>query len=343
MDGLRGFAAIAVMVAHIDIMSKLRSGVPPFFQGHMAVDVFFVLSGFVMSHSYLGKPLDWAEFAKARFARIYPLHIASALGLLCLAWTGQLIFSIEVPQHFRDPQEAVEEILLLSALPGFEGQVWNSPSWSISIEWWIYFSLFPVIALLNRRSSILPIAIGLFCMYGAFGILIDMTSGEKFTRGWFAVGRGILGFSLGWSIWRIWRDTPWMLSGAFIDLCGLAILLAWFAVPQFSTSDGWFALPLIAIVIFGFSREVGLFSRVLSLRPFVWLGDISYSIYLTHMLVLLPLKYALSAFNLDDNFIAWLMFGTGGTLFLSTISYYYLEKPARKSIRSYQWRKMKLA
>jgi peptidoglycan/LPS O-acetylase OafA/YrhL len=118
------------------------------------------------------------------------------------------------------------------------------------------------------------------------------------------------------------------------DGAGIVILLGWFASPHLYAGAGWPVLPIIPLFVLGLSRESGLLARALSRRPLVWLGDISYSIYLIHMVVLIPLGYALRALNLDGLFLIWLLVGGSATLMLSTVSYYWFERPARDWIRA---------
>lgn len=343
LDGLRGFAALAVMFAHIDMMAGKATGRDEIISGQLAVDIFFVMSGFVMSHSYLGRPVKWAEFAKARFARIYPLHIATSAALVAMAFVGSLVFAIAPPAQYTSPQEAIEEVMLLSALPGFMPMVWNTPSWSISIEWWMYFTLFPFLAYFGRKANLVAAGFCLIALYAALGLWLDMIDAERMTRGWVAVARGTVGFSCGWLVWRAWRETMWKLSGAITDACAAVICLAWFIAPVLEISDGWPVFPLIVFFVFGLCRGEGRVAKALSCGPLVWLGEISYSIYLTHMVVLVPLQYVLRPLHLQGSLPVWFILGTGGTLTLSTISYHYLEKPARDVIRGTRWRRQALA
>src|ERR1700676_1256947 len=89
LDGLRGIAAIAVMLFHFNIFFLPQARLPFVGRAYLAVDLFFMLSGFVMAHVY-GRLLasSWRVhallFARARFARLYPLFAVTTLGMLVI-------------------------------------------------------------------------------------------------------------------------------------------------------------------------------------------------------------------------------------------------------------------
>ena len=84
LDGLRGLAALSVMIGHIRWPSAI-AGLPPFHNISLWVDFFFVLSGFVIAHAYFEKissGLSVATFMGRRLARLYPLHLITLLAAL---------------------------------------------------------------------------------------------------------------------------------------------------------------------------------------------------------------------------------------------------------------------
>ena len=335
MDGLRGIAAVAVLVSHIELMRarNLPSHIQ-YFPGQMAVDIFFALSGFVMAYTYLGRAVDWRTFVRARFARIYPLHIASALVILAMNIVGAHLTGDSDPR-LMNPQGALEQLFLLSALPGFSAFVWNMPSWSISIEWWLYLTLFPCLAALTRRTPLIPAVVAVLAVCTVFALYLNAHFLEGgTTRSWIALGRGICGFTLGWLVWRIWRETDFTPPGWVTDAAALLIALAWYASNHVGFGQGWYALPLIPVLILGLSRGTGRVAPLLSTPPLVWLGKVSYSIYLTHMIVLMPLQIVLRKVHLAQSMAAWVLIAVPATLCLSAASYRYFEAPVRDLIRA---------
>lgn len=345
MDGLRGFAAVAVVCVHTQLVSNRITGHHGnFFPGQLAVDFFFVLSGFVMSYSYLGRPIDWKQFVLARVARVYPLHVATCLVLLVLA-LGSTFVGIPLNARFTSPQEIVEEVFLLSALPGFSADVWNGPTWSICIEWWGYFTLFPFLAWVNGRISMRTATVVTLSAYALFGLYLYLNydGPPGTTRGWVAVVRGMLGFAAGWAIWRLWRDTRYVPAPWQANLATAGVVFAWAISPHTPVGYGWFGMGIIPLFIFGLSRGQGVAHAFLSSRICLWLGAISYSIYLTHMIVLLLVSFALKKLHLAGHAPLWYALVVPITLAVSTVSYHGWEVPARDFIRSLGRRSRKSA
>jgi peptidoglycan/LPS O-acetylase OafA/YrhL len=335
LDGLRGIAAVAVLLSHIELMrARNLPATTQMFPGQMAVDIFFALSGFVMAFTYLGRAVDWRTFLRARLARIYPLHIATALIILAMNIAGARLTGDSDPR-LMNPQGAVEQLFLVSALPGFSGFVWNMPSWSISIEWWLYLTLFPCLAVLTRRTPLILGAVAMLALCTVFALYLNAHFLEGgTTRGWIAVGRGICGFTLGWLVWRIWRETTFAPPAWVTDLAAALIMLVWYGSNHVGLGQGWYALPLIPVLILGLSRGSGRVVSLLCTRTLVWLGKVSYSIYLTHMIVLMPLQVVLRKLHLAQNFAVWVVIAVPATLCLSAVSYRWFEAPVRDMIRA---------
>jgi peptidoglycan/LPS O-acetylase OafA/YrhL len=131
LDGLRGIAAIAVMAFHFNIFFLPQARLPFVGRGYLAVDLFFLLSGFVMAHVY-GRKLasnwraHWQEFAIARFARIYPLFALTLLAVMTVHVSDPRLRMVS----FSRRSLALQPLLLQQ----WSGLSWNYPSWSISTE-----------------------------------------------------------------------------------------------------------------------------------------------------------------------------------------------------------------
>jgi peptidoglycan/LPS O-acetylase OafA/YrhL len=123
LDALRFFFAVIVVLVHT-IGFKLT-----LIHGGFAVDFFFVLSGFVLSHALICRPVSAAEFAWARLARLYPLHLVTLLWLVCLV--GGAI--ADPPRHYQLAALGLNLVLLQGAW-SLNVHAWNFPSWSISVE-----------------------------------------------------------------------------------------------------------------------------------------------------------------------------------------------------------------
>ena len=173
LDGLRGVAALLVVVvrfAHFGPwFEQPRSGGSGLLsKGHLAVDLFFVLSGFVLAHVYAHAfrhgPPDWGgvrAFWWARFARVYPLHLAALLLLVALVAVG-FVRPVGHDGHCYDAKNLVASLALVHAWGTTYGLCWNVPSWSIGAEATAY-ALFPwlvpaVVGVRRRRRALVPVA-----------------------------------------------------------------------------------------------------------------------------------------------------------------------------------------
>src|SRR5215469_5748632 len=134
LDGLRGLAALAVMLFHFNIFflpqARLTEIAPFVSRGYLAVDLFFLLSGFVMAHVY-GRLLGsnwrahWRHFAVSRFARLYPLFAITTMVIVSLV---TLYHAPTKEVSFSGRSLALQPIMLQQWSSGLS---WNYPSWSI--------------------------------------------------------------------------------------------------------------------------------------------------------------------------------------------------------------------
>jgi len=157
---LRFIAAAAIVLFHY--RSQMTELVPAFAvlepiaaAGYLGVDLFFVLSGFILTYNYL----DWFQrlerraylrFLGFRFARIYPVHLFT-IGFLALPLVLAIALgeSLSHPENFS-VEDLVRNLLLIHAWTTATLLNWNYPSWSISAEWFAYL-LFPVVAFVIVR------------------------------------------------------------------------------------------------------------------------------------------------------------------------------------------------
>lgn len=298
LTGLRGIAAWFVVFYHVRIATIAlfpAEVIDVFDRGYLAVDLFFMLSGFVMwlnygarlrAEGFAGAPAFWWK----RIARIWPLHMA-VLGAMAL-FVGVLIATgrpfdkyplAELPLH----------ILLLQNW-GFTTELaWNHPAWSISTELGAYV-VFPAMVLACRWERLrLPVLLGiaailLATLYGLFAAL----GHDRLTADIPGLGlwRCLLGFSVGAVIALVWQRLSARGTGALLPaICGATALVAGFALglPETAFAPAVFACALLALALDG-----SFISRVLASRPLRWLGDISYATYLTHFFLFILFKIA---------------------------------------------------
>ncbi len=254
LDALRIIAAGAVVVLHYsDYVKDIPAG--RFMLEHtlhfnLFVDLFFVVSGFVIASQYLGKVDDFpsiGRFIWRRLARIYPLHLATLAFYLIVALA--LYFGLaRTDNAARYPLSDVPaQLLLLHALDG-QRLRFNFPSWSLSAEMFCYL-LFPVVALLaaQRRSLVLALVVTLA---GANSIYAAATGtgpwAEWINKG--GVFRALPGFNLGVACYLFrYQIARWLaIPGALTIALTAFILLGWL-LPEIAALIAVYAIAVLAI------------------------------------------------------------------------------------------------
>jgi len=156
---LRGIAALLVVVFHSNLMLMPFSPQNvDFLSGWLWVDFFFVLSGFIIFYVY-GESFkhsitaaDYWKYIRARFARVYPLHLFTLIWCLVCA-VIILHYANGVHPFFDDmlnPRTALPSLLLIQSMGIYLAAPLNTPSWSLSTEWWTYM-VFPLLVPLFTR------------------------------------------------------------------------------------------------------------------------------------------------------------------------------------------------
>lgn len=322
-------------------------------QGHLAVDFFFLLSGFILAYTYLaadgsargGKRAFWV----ARIARIYPLYL---LGLLL----GMEPYLVSGHRLFGVGTSAVASLFLLQAwIPSTLG--WNQPAWSLSVEAFFYLLfplLLPLAARLSRRGLWRVVA-GAWAVFAAIILVLYLLGLHYATLWWWgdfvrynplvSLPEFIVGMTLGLLFVRSdgvsglhrWSDRGLNRAIAVVATLLLALLLI-ASATRYSTGDldsmAVFALPFLAALIALLAFGRGAISRALAHPRMLWLGEISYGVYIVHWPVWFLLSVlAVSALHLSANnpvlFVAYLAL----TLIVAGVSFVYLERPARRFIR----------
>ena len=301
LDGVRGVACLYVMLHHflLDLPAKSRLGVllqDLFSQGHCAVDVFIVLSGYCLALPMLNVagtiPL-W-PFIRRRALRILPTYYISMIVCLVLIKTlvGQRTgtnWDASLPVSGRDIALHVLLIHEWSTRAAFHI---NSPFWSIGVEWKIYF-LFPaLLALRGRLGATKTAALAVGLGYAAWWLInrLNVLNPSAWGSSPYYVGL----FALG--IWAADLSLPahWSkLQSRTALLCFSAWTLATLGVIVLNYVRDWTLAPIQilsgAVGLWAASAlallRAGVFPRArkaLSTRPFVFMGKIGYTTYLIH-------------------------------------------------------------
>jgi peptidoglycan/LPS O-acetylase OafA/YrhL len=291
LDSWRGIAALLVALFHLNVYSALYS-LDFVRNGYLLVDFFFVLSGFVITHTYgdrLKTLEDLGTFATRRFVRLWPLHAVVLLAFVIVE-TAKLFLAARgasfTNQPFTGPNSP-GTILMNYAFAqslGIEQQLtWNPPSWSISAEFWTYLifaaAVFGAAKWLYRirfASLILVAAI----LAGSVSILILFAKNGIDATYDLGLVRCLYGFLVGHLTYRLWRAASHVrFNGGVLEGAALIAIVGYVSVVGHSGYS--FLAPLVfAVVVFAFAFEAGPISRLMSNRANQWLGRISYSIYM---------------------------------------------------------------
>jgi peptidoglycan/LPS O-acetylase OafA/YrhL len=345
LTGLRGIAALYVMMFHFFIGQRFTNPVTTLLaHGYLAVDVFFVLSGFVMTLTYSrlfdhGHFLSsYGKFLGRRIARVYPLYLVGTLCAFVLIRNGLLD-----PPHLKLSFAFLWNLLMVQAWGITESL--DGPGWSISTEWAAYL-LYPIILLSLVRNRLgrwiagcLSLALLAFLalnpaahVRAADGAaLLDVHA----SRYGFPVLRCLAEFVLGMLAYQFSTSPAGARFAArtwIQDALTLAIILALMR-PRTDL-----VMPLlIPPLLVGLASGGSIVARTLSFRPLEAAGRYSYSIYMIHTLlygVLGWIHYQINAagFKHGQTFAA--LVGIGLTIPLSALAYHGIEKPGRSFIRN---------
>ncbi|MDP8916595.1 MAG: acyltransferase [Pseudomonadota bacterium] len=346
LTALRFFAAIWVVL--FAYWPKLDLGFTPaaVAKGYLGVEVFFVLSGFILCHVYLAAVergrFGYGGFLWARLARVYPLHLFTLVGVGALALAAGLA-GFSVGEGVTEWSALPANLLMIHAWGFAPTAGWNHPSWSISAEWFAYLS-FPVFALAAIRMRERPrlavaLTIGLlFALYAGFQRL----TGEPLTQAtieWGAL-RIVPCFAYGCALFLLWRSgavrTGYQaLFGLLVSLCGLAAF-AGLGAPDAAVVTAAGGLILFLAGLWSHSPAEA-FDGPLG-RFGVYLGEISYSVYMLAIpwsLVFVNGAGVLTGGGERLSPALWLLM-TAGLVPLAALSYHLVERPARLAMRRFR-------
>ncbi len=339
LTGIRGLAAWFVVLYHI------RLGAAPHLpgwadftlsKGYLAVDLFFMLSGFVLWLNYSDRLRRDGlkavpKYLGRRVARVWPLHLFMLAAMVVfaslVALTGELNRAhypwAELPLH----------VLLIHNWGFTGGLTWNDPSWSISGEAAAYLLLpLLVLAVEWRRISPAWAVAALLLLAGLLSAIMTWNGapmlGDGIPR--FGLLRAVTEFTMGTivcALWRHWGSRPGRAAGLAAALAGGALLLG-FAGPAPETL-------VVPIFLAGLLLALALTSdrpgNPLAARPIFYLGEISYSTYLVHFLlyILFKILFVADPANVSPPLIGLFLLLT---LAASAALYHGVERPAQRGL-----------
>lgn len=363
---LRGIAALIVLLFHFDLFwggpfagTLFQTDTTLFVKkGYLLVDFFFVLSGFIMCHVY-GKSFAKAvsrggfwQFMKARFARIYPLH------LFTLAWTILLFAAIVYVNFPLDERE--KSVYNLWAIPAnlglfhamglYPGYTWNGPSWTISVEWWMYVAFPFLYGPVSRLPNWGRVAV-LAGLLGGYVVLVYVLNtfpqfpwrqslnvppfmGAAFLR-------CVLSFCVGMVFYGFFRQQwgrGWLANG--YATVGFAVAMA---VSMHLGLSDIITVATFPFIILSAGYGSANVNKLLITKPMQRLGDLSFSIYLTNEVIFNSgrvVRFALTGSHLPPTGLSaaqiwlWCVGWLAVVILISELTYRFIELPARQALNA---------
>jgi len=343
LTGLRAAAALWVLLYHLRLAVSRTfpdAGYDLGRDGYLGVDVFFVLSGFILSLNYTDRirsRSDYVAFLGYRLARLYPLHLFTLVALLGLAH-GAMALGLHVnhPERYPLDRHLLANLLLLHAW-GFEDILrYNLPSWSISAELFAYL-LFPAFAWLAgraRRPWVLAILAGAASLGTVVILRTVLGHDDLHVVRDHALVRVSGEFLAGCLVYRVYASRagqPPMSPAVGVLLLGAVVAVALSPVADWGMPAA--ACVLVYVLARGRGAAVSLFAAA----PVVWLGRISYSIYLVHLPVFSGLNRLAPAVA-ELGGAPRLLYIAGHValaLLVATLCYHAVERPGRRRIRAW--------
>lgn len=362
LDSWRGICAVLVVAFHFPLAGPIsQSGLVR--GAFLFVDFFFVLSGFVFMHAYGARLIKGGELAKfiiTRIGRLAPLHLFMLSVLVALDVTRWLIPALGNGHAIFTGRNTLDALLanvvMIHGLGVLDQLTWNAPSWSISVELFAYVLFGCVLVVAKQRAYGVASVVFFVCL--AF---LQSTPNCMDVTYDFGLIRCLYGFSAGMLVHAAYHyiDSADQLPRVKRQFWTSVELFTVLLIVAFVTSASNTIYSLLAPLVFGlvvlvFAQQGGHVSQLLLAKPFTILGTISYSLYMTHLTVqgcfhavarfghinfgwdeLTKLETSGSttyAFSASED-LALLSLMIGLTIFVSTLTYRYVEKPSRDWFR----------
>ena len=323
INGLRALAVVAVVLFHFD--ANLLTG------GFAGVDVFFVISGFLMT-SIIVTGLKQEQFSIIGFYRARGRRVIPALAVLCFSLLILSWFFLPPIDYHLLAKHSLSSVSFLSNMvfwqeAGYFDAVshekWLLHTWSLSLEWQFYI-IYPVVLIACVKLFGSKSIRWLVLLATIFGLGLSVYASIKWPS--------LAFYSLPTRAWEMMLGGlaflfPWQLSAKhkrLVELLGLILILySYFTLTGNNVWPGYLALlPTLGtyLVIAAATESSFITGNVIA----QWLGKVSYSLYLWHW----PVVVAIGYFSFDNIYSIWI--GVALCLILATLSFYLVEKSAFK-------------
>jgi peptidoglycan/LPS O-acetylase OafA/YrhL len=353
LDGIRGIAAFIVAVpAHYYYYlpnSPFTNEILIFLAvwGRTMVEIFFMLSGFIFFNKY-GKKISSHSISKRdffilRFSRLYPLHWLTLL----IVVTVQLIRKYLIGSGFFEYYYKKNLFLFLQNILCVQNgwlqttSSFNEPAWSISIEIMMYIVFYALFYYAGNGKKRFPLC--LFLIY--LGVMMYASGWDRpfFNE---STGRGLICFFIGILIGEMLSHEKNTKREKFLTrVSAITVILSLtllFLLFKYNDKSGiyyvyGYLVCMLALfpALFILALRLRIISALLSLKPLLYLGAISYSIYLTHFPIVLIMATVDKIFSLNTDYSSYLIFFSYAVavIIISHIVHFYFEKPLQNYIR----------
>jgi peptidoglycan/LPS O-acetylase OafA/YrhL len=336
----RFIAAISIVIYHfgMDLYPFKTEAVSFLFrQANLGVSYFFILSGFVMIIAYSGNGkgrIDSKKYYSNRMARIYPAYF---LALMIL-----VVYFLVRSRSFSGMAFGLNLLVIQSWFPGYPLTM-NGPGWSLAVEFFFY-ALYPF--LFNRiysKVSLGRIVLPVLLFWVVSQVLFNAGINSSFYEGspskshdllyYFPLmhlNEFLIGNLGGLFLLRLKDRTAKNYNVPILMLMGVLLLLLKFPLP-WSYHNGLLAIIFIPFLLL-LSLNKGFISRVFNLKPFVFLGEISYSIYIYQIPVFFWSKGFMTFLGITNGYAVFYLFMIS-LIVVSGLSYVFIETPIRNAIK----------
>jgi len=342
LTSLRGIAAWWVVLYHSRLF--LNDYVDKDFMiflsyGYLAVDLFFILSGFVIYLNYHATvineiPRSVLHFYWNRLARIYPVHVIMLLAYLLLAFVFINFSSSGTAPQTYTTESFLKSLFLIQTWFGSGPLSWNVPSWSISSEWAVYLFFPLIIYFMSRYIASLKMHFSL--VLAMIVLLIIVYENQKL----YSIGNNILemaffrtlvGFILGCVLGSIYVNF-YNLLVKYRRVFLLLFLGFLSCFIFYDARDYWFMPASFFCLIAYLSVHVSFITKTLLFGPLVYLGEISYSTYMVHYFAydLLKAGWVTSSGEVQ---LIYIIASFIAVLVMSSLMHHIIEMPGQRYFR----------
>ena len=318
LDALRGIAALAVAVFHCTnhYGNEIGHTEPPIFgfpAGNYGVQLFFLISGFVIFMT-LERTRNALDFVVSRFSRLFPAYWAAIL------LTATVVYTIGMPQQMLAGWDLILNLTMIQQILGHEHL--DGSYWTLQLELFFYIQMLFWFSS-RQLHRIEWIIIGWLLLSLASGVW-EKAAGQplSYTLREVLILRYIPFFAIGILFYRIWSRPAQVRSDYLLILASLVVI--GITLPPVYIAVAAFCIAIFWLFVSGRLQW-------LRLRPFVFLGTISYSMYLLHQAIGFAIIWRLEAVGFSGTEAALAAIAT--TSALAVLLTYLIERPAMRAIR----------